>query len=374
MRVLVVLGTSTGGVGATSTGWWRVWPDRVTRCWWPVPRGGGAVRLGGRRPPRAARDLRTDPARSRTSGRWRRSASCSGRPTSCTHMACARAPWPACRTGLRRARRGHAAQRRPRSPDRQAVCRAGAPRGPPGHEGAGRLPRPRREHGVPGRPQRRARRDPRATAPPAPWTRARLRDELGSPTATCWPSWSPDSPQKGLHLLLDALDGCATFGSSRRRREGPQRAELQGRIEAERLPARLLGHRQDVPALSPAADLVVSSAVWEGQPINLQEALHAGAAIVATDVGGSGDVLGEAAVHTGGRRRPARRGIRPRHRPGRAGAAAQPGPRRAQLPTEADAVEAALRVYREVRTARDRGAVTDTVTAARRAWRRRRRR
>ena len=59
---------------------------------------------------------------------------------------------------------------------------------------------------------------------------------------------------------------------------------------------RLLGHRSDVPDLLAAADVVVSSAVWEGQPVGIQEALHAGAAVVATDVGGTAAVVGDAAL------------------------------------------------------------------------------
>lgn len=189
--------------------------------------------------------------------------------------------------------------------------------------------------------------------PDGPVDRARLRDELGVPDGGVLALVVARlAPQKGLHLLLDALNELRDLrlevvvaG------EGPQRAEIEGRIEVEQLPARLLGHRQDVPALSAAADLVVSSAVWEGQPINLQEALHAGAAIVATDVGGSGDVLGEAAILTpAGDAAALARGIRllatdPAERERRRSLARA---RAAQLPTEADAVEAAVRVYREV--------------------------
>lgn len=105
------------------------------------------------------------------------------------------------------------------------------------------------------------------------------------------------APQKGLHRLLDAhreltdLDLVTVVAG-----EGPQHDELQRRIDAEALPVRLLGRRGDVPDLLAAADVVVSSAVWEGQPVGLQEALHAGAAIVATDAGGTGAVVGDAAV------------------------------------------------------------------------------
>ena len=44
------------------------------------------------------------------------------------------------------------------------------------------------------------------------------------------------------------------------------------------------------------ADVVVSAARWEGQPVFLQEALAAGAAIVATDAGGTRLVTGDAAI------------------------------------------------------------------------------
>ncbi len=160
------------------------------------------------------------------------------------------------------------------------------------------------------------------------------------------------APQKGLHLLLDAVGrvrdlplAVVVAG------DGPQRAELQQRIDSEGLPVRLVGHRGDVPALCAAADLVVSSAAWEGQPINLQEALHAGAAVVATDVGGTAAVVGEAALLVpGGDAAALADGIRllvtdPGERARRQDLARE---RARELPTEADAVAAALRIYAQV--------------------------
>jgi glycosyltransferase involved in cell wall biosynthesis len=157
------------------------------------------------------------------------------------------------------------------------------------------------------------------------------------------------APQKGLHLLLDAVarvrDLPLTVVVAG---DGPLREELRDRIAGDGLPVRLLGHRDDVPALCAAADLVVSSAVWEGQPINLQEALHAGAAIVATDVGGSAAVLGDAAVLVPGGDAPALAdGIRllltdEGERARRQSLSRQ---RALTLPTGADAVDAALAVY-----------------------------
>ena len=60
-------------------------------------------------------------------------------------------------------------------------------------------------------------------------------------------------------------------------------------------PLRLLGVRRDVPDLLGAADVVVVPSRWEGQPLVVQEALRAGAAVVATDAGGTREVTGDAA-------------------------------------------------------------------------------
>jgi len=162
--------------------------------------------------------------------------------------------------------------------------------------------------------------------------------------------------QKGLPLLLDAV---ALLGQGKGADElvvlvagdGPLRQPLQARIDAQRLPVRLLGWRDDVADLIAAADVVVSAAVWEGQPIAVQQALQAGRAVVATDVGGTAEVTGDAAV------------LVPRNDP-RALADAlrrvldDPGlrtrleaaatARAAALPTDADALAAALEVYRSV--------------------------
>lgn len=78
--------------------------------------------------------------------------------------------------------------------------------------------------------------------------------------------------------------------------DGPALTDLQGQAADGPGQVHLLGRRDDVPELLTAADVVVSGAQWEGQPLWLQEALGAGAAIVATDVGGTGVVVGDAAV------------------------------------------------------------------------------
>ena len=105
------------------------------------------------------------------------------------------------------------------------------------------------------------------------------------------------APQKGLHDLLDVAGALRRQAPVRIRvaGDGPLHEELAARIRAEDLPVELLGRRSDVPALLAAADLLVSTAHWEGQPVSLQEALRAGRAIVATDAGGTRWVTADAA-------------------------------------------------------------------------------
>jgi glycosyltransferase involved in cell wall biosynthesis len=59
---------------------------------------------------------------------------------------------------------------------------------------------------------------------------------------------------------------------------------------------RLLGRRDDVPELLAAADAVVLPSRWEARALIAQEALHAGVPLVATAVGGTPELVGDAAV------------------------------------------------------------------------------
>jgi glycosyltransferase involved in cell wall biosynthesis len=75
--------------------------------------------------------------------------------------------------------------------------------------------------------------------------------------------------------------------------DGPLAAELRARAASLGIDAAFLGHRDDVPSLLAAATVFVLPSRWEGQPLVLQEALRAGAAIVATRVGGVPDLVGD---------------------------------------------------------------------------------
>jgi glycosyltransferase involved in cell wall biosynthesis len=78
--------------------------------------------------------------------------------------------------------------------------------------------------------------------------------------------------------------------------DGPLAAGLRERAAALGDGVVFLGHRDDVPALLAAAEIFVLPSVWEGQPLVLQQALRAGAAIVATRVGGIPALTGDDAA------------------------------------------------------------------------------
>lgn len=139
-------------------------------------------------------------------------------------------------------------------------------------------------------------------------TGAQVRESLGVPEdAVLLVTVARLAPQKGLDtlcdtalLLKDRLSAVGLPGISGLTwalvGDGPMADHLAARIETEGLPVVALGRRDDVPDLLAAADLVVSTAVWEGQPLWLQEALALGTAIVATDVGGTREVTAAGAM------------------------------------------------------------------------------
>jgi glycosyltransferase involved in cell wall biosynthesis len=76
--------------------------------------------------------------------------------------------------------------------------------------------------------------------------------------------------------------------------DGPERLRLQHQVERAGLAAsvRMLGWRTDVNQLLGVFDLFVLPSDSEGTSISLLEAMGAGCAVVATEVGGTPDVLG----------------------------------------------------------------------------------
>jgi glycosyltransferase involved in cell wall biosynthesis len=98
-------------------------------------------------------------------------------------------------------------------------------------------------------------------------------------------------PQKGYDTLIDALPliGDAVVAVAG---DGPLRAELEARAPQ----VCWLGRRSDVADLYEAADVVVLPSVWEARSLTAQEAMRAGRPLVAADVGGIAGLVGDGAL------------------------------------------------------------------------------
>lgn len=115
-----------------------------------------------------------------------------------------------------------------------------------------------------------------------------------SKAAPCLLTIARLAPQKGLDLLLETatlIKQCGIDFTWLVAGDGPLKAQLNQQIATAALPVKLLGRREDIGALLSQADVVVQTSYWEGQPLTLREAMQAGRAIVATDVGGSAYTL-----------------------------------------------------------------------------------
>jgi glycosyltransferase involved in cell wall biosynthesis len=133
-------------------------------------------------------------------------------------------------------------------------------------------------------------------APPASASvLAGLRAELGAGRAPVVLAATRLAPQKGLGTLVEAaarwrdrdpVPLVVIAGT------GPLLPELTAAAQAGQARVRFLGHRDDVPNLLAVADVVVLPSVWEGQALIVHETLRAGRPLVATRTGGTPDVTG----------------------------------------------------------------------------------
>ncbi|MGY1846863.1 MULTISPECIES: glycosyltransferase family 4 protein [unclassified Blastococcus] len=143
---------------------------------------------------------------------------------------------------------------------------------------------------------------PNGVADPGPQdgaVRDRIRAELGAgPTRPLIVSASLMRPEKGHDLLLDAV---ALLPPALRpvvalAGDGELRPVLEARVaDGPRLRdlVRFLGYRDDVPALLRASDLVLHTSLADALPTTVMQALAVGVPVVATDVGGIPDIVGE---------------------------------------------------------------------------------
>jgi glycosyltransferase involved in cell wall biosynthesis len=160
------------------------------------------------------------------------------------------------------------------------------------------------------------------------------------------------APQKGLDVLIDAA--AAWAGRVPRPRtviagDGPLAGELRTRATAAGVDLVLLGARDDVPALLAAAAVVVVPSRWEARALVIQEAMRSGRPIVATCVGGTPELTGADGAllvppgDAGALGRAVRAVLDDQSLAARLGQAALA--RSASLPSEDDAVRAALAIY-----------------------------
>jgi glycosyltransferase involved in cell wall biosynthesis len=122
-------------------------------------------------------------------------------------------------------------------------------------------------------------------------TTAAVRAELGATGRPIVLSIGRLHAQKGFDVLLDAAaswhdrDAPLLVIAG----DGPDRARLAERANAQHVEVRWLGYVEDrarIAELLGAADLVVFASRWEGSPLAVHEALMAGRPVVATAVGG----------------------------------------------------------------------------------------
>ncbi|CAL9606197.1 glycosyltransferase family 4 protein [Streptomyces sp. Tu 3180] len=216
------------------------------------------------------------------------------------------------------------------------------------------------------RARRAGARDARLAAVPLPGTRtppgpedpdrlrSKIRAELGAVERPLLIAVGSLERHRGYSALLDATHAWSRLDPVPLvvvAGEGPLRGELQRRIEDEELPVRLIGRRDDVSDLLAAADLALLPSRWEARSPFAQEALHARVPLVATEVGGIPELVGDAAelVPYGNARALADAVVRLLDDPGRRELLRERGARQAATwPTEDQTVAHVLSVYDEL--------------------------
>jgi len=124
--------------------------------------------------------------------------------------------------------------------------------------------------------------------------RERVRTELGAGEAFVWLAVGRLEPQKDYPVLIQSF---AQLGRNDSvlwiAGEGRLREELENLVRALGLEGRvrLLGKRDDIPALMSAADAFVLSSLSEGFPLVIIEAMACELPVVATDSGGPREIV-----------------------------------------------------------------------------------
>lgn len=185
-------------------------------------------------------------------------------------------------------------------------------------------------------------------------TRKQVREEFGARARPMLLAVGRLHPQKDYPTMFDAMSRLVdrepvpvlvVAG------DGPLESELADRIREQGLPIILAGRRTDVTDLMASADLLLLTSVWEARALVVQEAMQLGLPVVATEVGGIPELAGDAArlVRAGDPESVAQTVSDLLDDPvALAELAAAGHDRSAAWPTEADVVDVVAGVYREV--------------------------
>ena len=131
---------------------------------------------------------------------------------------------------------------------------------------------------------------------PDPEIRVALRRELGLENLFIWLAVGRFDPQKDYPNLVRAFARVVVEEPNTVlliAGDGPLRPSVEELVRELRLEGsvRFLGIRRDMPQLMNAADAYVMSSAWEGMANVLLEASASALPIVATDVGGNGEIV-----------------------------------------------------------------------------------
>ena len=106
------------------------------------------------------------------------------------------------------------------------------------------------------------------------------------------------SPVKNLTLAVDAVAAAQPAIPNLRLvfvGDGSERPAIEAAVARHGLTGQVMmtGVRRDVPALLPAFDIYICSSRYEGTSLSILEAMSCGLPVLATDVGGNRELLGE---------------------------------------------------------------------------------
>lgn len=130
--------------------------------------------------------------------------------------------------------------------------------------------------------------------------RARLQGFFAAPRSVVIAGVGRHSPEKGIDQLVEAMRlvaaesetaGLILIG------DGPDRASLEAQVRSAGLAPNVAfaGFRSDIDELLPGADILAQGSYTEGLPNVVLEACAAGLPVVATDVGGTCEIVDDGA-------------------------------------------------------------------------------